>query len=67
MWESVRSLEEGQLLMARVVEHFSRVHHRVDLTQVQARAEWAKKQANAIRNLLMEAPPSELTHARKGE
>ena len=54
MWNAIRALEEGQLLMSRMVEHLSASHGTVDTAQLVARSAEAKRQADALRRLIMD-------------
>jgi two-component system, chemotaxis family, protein-glutamate methylesterase/glutaminase len=57
LWNSVRALEEGGILMERMTEHVEHAHGRADAEQLAARADEAKRQADALRKLVMERQP----------
>jgi two-component system chemotaxis response regulator CheB len=57
VWNAIRALEEGQLLMSRMAEHLIASHDSVDAQQLVARSAEAKRQADALRRLIMERSP----------
>lgn len=57
MWSAIRALEEGRLLMTRMAEHFRASHDAPDIRTLEARAEEARRQSDAIRELLMQRDP----------
>ena len=52
MWSSVRALEEGQLLLCRMADHFKAAHKASDAIELIARADEVKRQSDIIRNLV---------------
>lgn len=64
LWNTVRALEEGGLLLHRMAEHVKSSHNGLDAQQLVDRAEEARRQAEAIRKLATEREP--LTAAAKG-
>jgi two-component system, chemotaxis family, protein-glutamate methylesterase/glutaminase len=54
MWNAIRSLEEGQLLMMRMAEHLQSAHNEEEALQFFDRAAEAKRQSEVIRKLVMD-------------
>jgi two-component system, chemotaxis family, protein-glutamate methylesterase/glutaminase len=52
MWSSIRSLEEGQLLLCRMADHFKTAHKTSDADELIARADEVKRQSDVIRTLV---------------
>jgi two-component system chemotaxis response regulator CheB len=57
LWIAIRSLEEGQLLMARMAEHLSTHDDPTEAARLVERAEEAKRQSDVIRNLVIAREP----------
>jgi two-component system, chemotaxis family, protein-glutamate methylesterase/glutaminase len=57
MWNAIRALEEGQLLLSRMVEHLRTSHDNVDAANLTTRAAEAKRQSDEIRKLVMDRAP----------
>jgi two-component system chemotaxis response regulator CheB len=57
VWNAIRALEEGQLLLSRMAEHLNTSHDNIDVQQLAARSVEAKQQADALRRLIMERSP----------
>jgi two-component system chemotaxis response regulator CheB len=57
LWNAVRALEEGQLLMARMAEHMRTSHGGEHAEQLMERANEARKQSDVIRRLVMQREP----------
>jgi two-component system chemotaxis response regulator CheB len=57
MWNAIRALEEGQLLMSRMVEHLSTSHGGIDTQHLVERSAEAKRQADALRRVIMDRTP----------
>jgi two-component system, chemotaxis family, protein-glutamate methylesterase/glutaminase len=57
LWNAVRALEEGQLLMTRLAEHLKSAHDGDEAAQFVDRANEAKRQSDIIRRLLGERDP----------
>jgi len=56
LWNSIRALEEGQLLMCRMADHV-KLHDAGEADRLRARSEEAKEQASTIRKLAMQRDP----------
>jgi two-component system, chemotaxis family, protein-glutamate methylesterase/glutaminase len=54
IWNAIRALEEGQLLMTRVAEHLTASHGSSGAAELMERAGEARRQADAIRQLVSE-------------
>ena len=57
LWSSIRALEEGQLLLGQMADHLQ-VAHQSEATELRARADEAKHQADAIRRLVTDREPT---------
>ena len=57
LWNAIRALEEGQLLMTRMAEHLASAHNGAEAAQFAERAKEAKRQSDAIRKLVTERDP----------
>jgi two-component system, chemotaxis family, protein-glutamate methylesterase/glutaminase len=69
LWVAIRSLEEGQLLLARMAEHFRTNHDPAEADSLRAHADEAKRQSDILRQLVMEREPlpigaKQLPHGR---
>jgi hypothetical protein len=53
MWTAVRALEEGQLLMTQMAEHFETSHSGHSTDELLQRADEARRQSEIIRKLVM--------------
>ena len=56
MWNAVRALEEGELLMRTMAGHLS-THGRADAQELLGRADEAKKHSDVLRKLVMRRDP----------
>ena len=56
LWNAIRALEEGDMLMRSMAEHV-RIHDAAQASALVARANEAKQQADALRNLVMARDP----------
>ncbi|HKB10610.1 MAG TPA: chemotaxis protein CheB, partial [Vicinamibacterales bacterium] len=54
LWNSVRALDEGQLLMTRMAEHLRSSHEGADVSELLRRADEARRQAEMVRQLVMQ-------------
>jgi two-component system chemotaxis response regulator CheB len=57
LWNAIRALEEGQLLMCRIAEHMKTSHGAPDADRLIERAEEAKRQSDILRKLVTEREP----------
>ena len=57
LWNAIRALEEGQLLMTQMAEHFRSSHDTASAEQLVDRAKEAGRQGDAIRQLVMQREP----------
>src|SRR5262249_58744682 len=57
LWTAVRALEEGQLLMTQVAEHLKVSHDSAAAEELVDRANEARRQADAVRQVDMEREP----------
>jgi len=57
LWTAVRALEEGHLLMTRMAEHFKVSHDSAAAEELVDRANEARRQADAVRQVVMEREP----------
>lgn len=57
LWNAVRALEEGQLLMMHMAEHLQASHNGADAEQLMDRANEARHHSEAIRKLVMQRQP----------
>jgi two-component system chemotaxis response regulator CheB len=57
LWNAIRSLEEGGLLMKNLAEHLRTVHQAEGAERLLQRAREAKKQSDLIRELVMAREP----------
>jgi len=58
LWNAIRALEEGQLLMSRMAEHLQQSHDAMDTQRLIQRADEAKRQSDVIRKLVMDREPA---------
>jgi two-component system, chemotaxis family, protein-glutamate methylesterase/glutaminase len=63
LWNAVRALEEGGLLMTRMAEHLKASHDAEDAAQLISRADEARQQSDVVRGLVMRRAP--LSEANK--
>jgi two-component system chemotaxis response regulator CheB len=63
LWNAVRALEEGQLLMIQMSEHLKTHHDGVDVRELVDRASEARRQGELIRQLALQREP--LSEANK--
>ena len=63
LWNAVRALEEGQLLMMRMAEHLEASHDGTHARELIERANEARHQSESIRKLVMQREP--LSEANK--
>jgi two-component system chemotaxis response regulator CheB len=54
MWNAIRALEEGRLLMTRVADHLKTSHDDAYAAQLLERADEARRDADAVRRLVMQ-------------
>jgi two-component system chemotaxis response regulator CheB len=54
LWNAIRALEEGQLLMCRIAEHMKISHSATEADLLTERADEAKRQSDIIRKLVTE-------------
>ena len=59
LWNAIRALEEGQMLMTAMGEHLRR-HTSPDADALLSRANEAKAQSDALRRLVMDREPIEV-------
>jgi two-component system chemotaxis response regulator CheB len=59
LWNAIRALEEGQMLMSAIGEHL-KGHTSPDVDALLSRAEEAKAQSDALRKLVMDREPIEV-------
>jgi two-component system, chemotaxis family, protein-glutamate methylesterase/glutaminase len=57
LWNAIRSLEEGQLLMGRMADHVRAHHDPRDADRLVERADEAKRQSDVLRKLVMTREP----------
>jgi two-component system chemotaxis response regulator CheB len=57
LWNAIRSLEEGELLMQNLAEHLRTAHQAEGAERLVQRAREAKKQADVLRELVMAREP----------
>jgi two-component system, chemotaxis family, protein-glutamate methylesterase/glutaminase len=57
LWNAIRALEEGQLLMTRVADHLKMSHDDAYADQLLERARDARRDADAVRHLVMQRAP----------
>jgi two-component system chemotaxis response regulator CheB len=57
LWNAIRALEEASLLMHRMADHFQTSHDAADAQRLEERSAEARRQSNAIRNLVTEREP----------
>jgi two-component system chemotaxis response regulator CheB len=57
LWNAIRALEEGQLLMGRMADHLETTHNRSGVEQLRERADEARRQSDVIRKLATEREP----------
>lgn len=57
LWIAIRALEEGQLLMTQMADHLRSSHDAASAEQLVDRAKEAKRQSDAIRQLVMQREP----------
>jgi two-component system chemotaxis response regulator CheB len=57
LWNAIRALEEGQLLMGRMAQHLETTHDNSDVQQLRERADEARRQSDVIRKLVMARDP----------
>ena len=57
LWNAIRALEEGQLLMTQVADHLRTSHDAVSAERLINRANEARQQSDAIRQLVMHRQP----------
>jgi two-component system chemotaxis response regulator CheB len=57
LWVAIRALEEGRLLMCRMAEHLESAHGGADAAALIKRADEAKRQSDAIRDIVMQREP----------
>jgi len=58
LWNAVRALEEGHLLMARMADHVRTSHDSESARELAGRADKASQQADQLRRLVMERLPT---------
>jgi two-component system chemotaxis response regulator CheB len=57
LWNAIRSLEEGQLLMYRMADHLRSHHDPAEASRLLERAEEAKRQSDQLRKLVTSREP----------
>jgi two-component system chemotaxis response regulator CheB len=57
LWNSIRALEEGHMLMCRMAEHLKTSHDRSDAERLTEQANEAKRQSEVVRKLVSEHHP----------
>lgn len=57
LWTSIRSLEEGRLLLCTLADHFTMTHSARDAAALTARADEAKQHADILRRLVTAREP----------
>jgi two-component system chemotaxis response regulator CheB len=57
LWTSIRSLEEGRLLLCAIAEHWITAHTSSDVTELRARADEARQHADVLRRLVNAREP----------
>jgi len=57
LWNAIRALEEGQLLMTQMADHLRSSHDAASAEQLLDRASEARQQGDAIRHLVMQRQP----------
>jgi two-component system chemotaxis response regulator CheB len=61
MWNAIRALEEGSLLMSTMAEHVQTSHNGKHADRLRARAEEARRHSEALRKLVSDREPIEVT------
>lgn len=62
LWNSIRALEEGQLLLNSMAEHVQSAHSAAGAAELNARADEVKRQSDLIRRLVMQREPFPSEH-----
>jgi two-component system chemotaxis response regulator CheB len=60
IWNSIRSLEEGRLLLCTLADHVATAHSATDAAELRARADETRRQADVLRQLLTAREPLSL-------
>jgi two-component system chemotaxis response regulator CheB len=57
LWNAIRALEEGQLLLTRIAEHLDAGHDSADVNRLLERAAEAKRDSDVVRQVVMQRAP----------
>src|SRR5262245_51747405 len=66
VWNAIRAMQEGHLLMCKVAEHVGREHPSFDIGSLQERAAGLQRQTETLRKMVTSEPTPELAETGRG-